>query len=98
MANLKNLSLICKQCGTSYPYRFQLHCTKENCKGFIFPEFSTNNIHFQNKENPLERFFDILPIPSFEDAKYFGVQNTRKYFASSKEGIGRISKNLYKGF
>ena len=77
MANLKNLSLICKQCGTSYPYRFQLHCTKENCKGFIFPEFSTNNIHFQNKENPLERFFDILPIPSFEDAKYFGVQNTR---------------------
>jgi threonine synthase len=50
----------CVQCGKVFPHRFTTFC--DSCDGMIDVEYDLGRAVLRDSFNPLERFFDLLPI------------------------------------
>src|ERR1043166_8275669 len=49
----------CVRCGTEYPHKFMTFCP---CGGMTEVDYDLTKAQLYDSPNPLERFFDLLPI------------------------------------
>jgi threonine synthase len=60
----KRLTLRCVNCGRPSPHSFTPFC--DSCGGMIDVEYDLQRVRLQDSANPLERFFDLLPVERLE--------------------------------
>jgi threonine synthase len=60
----KRLTHRCVNCGRASPHSFTPFC--DSCGGMIDIEYDLHRAQLRDSANPLERFFDLLPVERFE--------------------------------
>src|SRR5262249_31290206 len=63
----------CRACGRAYPDGFHPTC---DCGGLVDNIYNLERVRFRSSENPLVRFFDLLPIRSEGNIHWLGDGNT----------------------
>ncbi len=64
---------ICQSCGREYAGGFHPVC---ECGGMVDVEYLLREVRLRESRNPLERFFDLLPIRHEENLRWLGDGNT----------------------
>jgi threonine synthase len=82
----------CVVCGKEYPNTFDIFC--DNCNGFIDIDYDMNKVTIKQDNNPLLKYFDLLPVLQQDNLTWIGCGNTPCIHAKT---LGKLlgSDNLY---
>ena len=75
----KRVSHLCTRCRKRFAHSFTTFC--DNCGGMIDVEYDLEHVIVHDSDNPLERFFDLLPL---EDPAILLVQEMRYQAENSR--------------
>lgn len=92
MANGNKVYHSCVDCGRDYPHDGRFFC--DHCDGFIDVDYDYRNVEIVESDNPLIRYFDLLPVENPENLVWGGCGNTPCVHAKE---LGRFLRadNLY---
>ena len=64
---------VCQSCGREFASGFHPIC---DCGGMVDVEYPLHEVRLRESRNPLERFFDLLPVRHEENLRWLGEGNT----------------------
>lgn len=91
-ARCKSVRHRCVRCGAEYPHEFRLRC--DQCDGAIDTFYDLTRVKLADDENPLIRYFDLLPIVHRSSIRWLGERRSPCVHA---QRLGRevCLENLY---
>lgn len=70
----KRVFHVCTGCGASFPHGFTTFC--DRCGAMIDVEYDLDRVELRESEDPLVRYFDLLPLESDEHLVRYGAGPT----------------------
>ncbi len=71
---LERIRYTCVKCGKRFPHAPIFFC--DQCGGFIDVDYDLSMVNIVDSENPLEKYFDLLPIANPQNLLWVGCGNT----------------------
>ena len=64
----------CVKCGKAFPHAATFFC--DACDGFLDVDYDLSRVRLRHSDNPLERYFDLLPVRDAANQLWLGCGNT----------------------